>query len=114
MIIISMTMLVNMPVFLTNISGILNNPSLMFTIGAFVTIFGILLVVSHNIWQWNWRLIITLIAWVILLKGVSIFLFPQFMDRISMRFIQDIHFAYAIAAFEMIMGLLLIYFGFRR
>lgn len=42
---------------MTNIK--INNPSLMFVIGFFILILGILMVIAHNIWEWNWKVLIT-------------------------------------------------------
>lgn len=51
---------------------------------AFITIYaiidliiGLIIIISHNIWISNWPLIITLLGWLIFLKGIFLFLFPQ-------------------------------------
>lgn len=112
--IISIAMLVNMHQFTNNISGLLNNAPLMLIVGSFTLILGVLLVVSHNIWQWNWRIIITIIAWIVLLKGASIVLYPHALDKLTILFIQNMIFAYTIASIDFILGIILIYFGFKR
>lgn len=113
-IIISAMMLMNMNRFTSMIYILITNAPLMLIIGSFTLILGILLVVSHNIWQWSWRIIVTLVAWIVLLKGISIILFPEFIDKITILFVQNTTFAYCIAGLDFILGAVLIYFGFKR
>jgi hypothetical protein len=40
-------------------------------------IVGLLNILSHNIWEPNWKLIITLIGWMSLFIGLSLFVFPK-------------------------------------
>ncbi len=40
-------------------------------------IVGLLNILFHNIWEPNWKIIITLIGWVALLKGLFLFIFPK-------------------------------------
>lgn len=112
--IISISMLLHMDQFITHVNNLMGNASLMFVTGFFTLILGILLVVSHNIWEGSWRLIITIIGWVTLLKGVTIFLYPQFIDNITISFTQNTHIAYASAIIELLLSLLLLYFGFKH
>ncbi|MGB0897185.1 MAG: hypothetical protein ACPGU9_06830 [Flavobacteriaceae bacterium] len=48
---------------------------------------GLTSVLLHNIWELNWKLIITVIGWSTLLKGMYIFVFPKsilkFVNRIN-------------------------------
>ena len=81
LIIVSAAILTNMQQFITQVNNLVNNAPLMFMTGFCTTIIGLLMVVSHNIWQLSWRFIITFIAWVTLIKGVSIVLYPQYIDK---------------------------------
>ena len=40
-------------------------------------IIGLLSILSHNIWENDWRILITLIGWSALLIGLSLFIFPK-------------------------------------
>lgn len=42
-----------------------------------VIIVGLLNILFHNIWELNWKLIITLIGWIALLEGLFLFIFPK-------------------------------------
>lgn len=113
-IIVSIAMFLNMQQFIIYVNSLINNASLMFVTGFFTLILGLLMVVSHNIWRWDWRVLITLIAWIALLKGISIIFYPYFIDHATILFIHNLHIAYASAGVDLVLGLLLSYFGFKR
>jgi len=49
-------------------------------IGAFLSlIIGILVVVGHTMFVWDWRLLITLIGYLALFKGILLLFFPEHM-----------------------------------
>jgi hypothetical protein len=114
LIIISIAMLTNMDQFIHYVSNLINDVPLMFVTGFFTLILGILMVVGHNIWQWNWRILITIIAWLTLLKGASIIFYPQFIDKTTILFLKNINIAYVAAGFDFVLGILLSYFGFKK
>lgn len=114
LIIVCIAMFINMPAFIDRVNSLINNTALMFVVGFITLILGLLMVVSHNIWQLNWRVVITIISWLVLLKSISIIFYPQFIDQLSLSFVQNINVAYIGAAIDLILGLLLCYFGFKR
>jgi uncharacterized protein YacL len=114
LIIVSNAMNVNMPQFITNVNNLINNAGLMLVSGFFTLIIGLLMVMSHNVWQWNWRVIITIFGWLALLKGASLVIYPQFLDQLSLLFISNTNAAFIGAGIDLILGLVLSYFGFKR
>lgn len=48
------------------------------TISFLAIILGLINVIIHNVWVADWRIIITLFGWLALIKGISLFAFPQF------------------------------------
>ena len=55
-------------------------------------IIGLLNILSHNVWEPDWRLIITLIGWVSLIIGLSLFIFPartsKILENFNVKFVQ--------------------------
>lgn len=55
-------------------------------------IIGLLNILFHNIWENNWTVIITLIGWLSLLLGLSLFIFPQptvnWLNFVNVKFVQ--------------------------
>ena len=63
LILVSLVMLSNIERFMHLVDGMIHNPSLMFAFSFVILILGLLMVLSHNVWQWNWRVLVTLICW---------------------------------------------------
>ncbi|CDZ76606.1 hypothetical protein BN59_00880 [Legionella massiliensis] len=114
LILISLAMLINMTQFAAYIQILISNAPLMLVTGCFTLILGLLIVVSHNIWKWNWQVVVTIIGWLILLKGISIIFYPAVIDKLTILFVQNTKFAYLSAGIDLILGVLLSYFGFKR
>jgi len=53
------------------INSFINNEALGFVIGIFTLLIGLLIVLSHNVWEAGLAWIVTLIGWLTLLKGVA-------------------------------------------
>lgn len=58
-------------------------------------IIGLLNILTHNIWKGDWRVIITIIGWIALFKGLALFIFPKraikWFDYINIKFVQLIY-----------------------
>ena len=63
----------------------LENLALTWICGVITLILGLLVVVEHNIWSRDWRIIITLIGWVTLAKGLFLLVFPLKMFQVGSR-----------------------------
>lgn len=53
------------------------SPALLYFSGIFALIFGILVISFHNIWTAHWTVIITIIGWAGLVKGIWLIVFPE-------------------------------------
>jgi len=84
------------------------SPGLTFVTGFITLIIGMLLIAYHNIWVKNWTVLITIIGWVSLLKGVVLIAFPQFISFFKNWYKNT----RAWGIFMIAMGLLFGYFGF--
>jgi len=114
LIIIGIGMFLDMHRFLIGFDDIIKDQPLLFVTGFFTLIMGILMVVSHNIWQWNWRVIITIMAWSTLLKGILLVFYPQLTESYTLFFVNNIGISYLTAVFAFITGIILCYFGFKK
>jgi len=79
----------------------------------FTLILGILLVLFHNVWVANWQVVITLLAWVTLLKGIIRLLLPTLVLKWMKAFDNNTYY-YSVVVFSIALGLYLIYMGFAR
>ena len=73
-------------------------------------IIGLLLVISHNVWETNWRVIITIAGWLALIKGILLMVMPEkFMNWSAKAFKTVVPVGCIIM---IIVGAYLIYIGF--
>ncbi len=72
---------------------------------------GIAIVLSHNIWVYDWRVVITILGWLSLVKGVLILLWPDLTKKLVNKFkeMEWISIALVVIVF---LGLVLVYAGF--
>ena len=64
---------------------------------AFIAIvMGLLSVLFHNVWEPNWKFVITLLGWIALFTGLGLFIFPTHTSKriaiINIKLIQVIYF----------------------
>ena len=70
---------------------------------------GFVLVSIHNVWVQDWTVLITILGWLALVKGVLLIVLPGPFLNFSRAFVKNLRFVTACA---LIFGLVLGYFGF--
>jgi hypothetical protein len=53
------------------------SPALVHVTSVFIFVLGLLMVLTHNVWEGGVETFVTVIAWLTLLKGVAYFAFPS-------------------------------------
>jgi hypothetical protein len=49
-----------------------------FTLALLMFVFGMMMVMTHNVWVYDWPVAVTLFSWIILLKGLGRLFFPEY------------------------------------
>lgn len=111
LLLMSAAMLINKSYYQETLITMLQNSGVMFLIAVISLLCGVLLVVFHNIWVPDWRVVITLLAWLGLLKGVVRLFFPNTILKWS-HCIQNHGVYYSSLGICAVVGLYLIYKGF--
>lgn len=111
-VIISLFILIRRRKMETLILSIATQPSLIFFIGIITVILGLLMVVSHNIWVWEWPVIITIISWLVLFGGIFRILMPELGVKIAQWWFRNQHYLIAIAVIYLLIGVYLLYKAF--
>lgn len=111
LVIMAIVLWVNMQKISTILKSSENSPFLLIS-GLLALIFGILLVVSHNVWVADWRVIITIIGWLALIKGLLRLLFPDYAYKIIRGFADNIQVYYITDIIILIVGIYLCYVGY--
>jgi len=81
MIIIGAGILFNTKYYQGMIEGFTENPVLLYLGAIMALFFGLLIVLFHNVWVWNWPLIITIFGWGGLVKGIWLIFFPKSVNK---------------------------------
>lgn len=91
------------------VTDILGQRALMFFIAILTVILGLLLVLSHNIWILGWPVIITVIAWMVLLGGIFRLINPESLTRIAQWWLRNPAYLIIAAVVYLLIGLYLLY-----
>lgn len=114
LLVVSVCMLINMPYFFVRVQLLMHDPNAMFITGFMTLILGILMVLSHNIWLWNWRVLVTIVSWLTFLKGVSVLACPTYLIDLSASVTAGSGAAYCAAIFDLLLALVFCYYGFKK
>ena len=115
----SLALLINQKFFKKAIEDAVKNAAILMIMGIITLILGLILVISHNVWVRNWRIIITIISWLILIKGILMFIFPnmcanflkKWQVKYKMHFLDSIKWVYWVC---LVVGIYLIYLIYFR
>ena len=112
LLIIGLSMLFNHKVFFRTFQQWAEQPGSI-TLTAFISIIlGILMVLVHNVWVADWRIVITLLAWLTLIKGIIRLNFPHAVPRTMMYFEQNRVAYFSLGIFCLLLAIFLLIFSF--
>ena len=91
--------------------GILKNDQLLTFSGLAALVIGVVLVLAHNVWVQSWEVIITILAWVSVVKGVLLMLVPEELGGMFTGWFKGKGFLVFGGLFYLVIGVVLCYFG---
>ncbi len=109
--ILSVLMLVRRESFIARVNTLLESPATLFFSAIVTLIIGILLVVSHNIWTMGWAVLITILCWWVLIKGILRLYFPE-IDRKWTTAFTKTNVYYSSAIIMLVLGIFFLYLSF--
>lgn len=86
LLLVSLSLLVYQQKFKKIITEFAGDQPLISITGALGVIFGLLIVLTHNLWVMSWPVVITLFGWVTLIHGVGRLFFPDHCVKIAKAF----------------------------
>src|ERR1700687_1938444 len=86
--------------------------ALLFLGGLLVMPVGLAIVLTHNIWTTDWRVLITLFGWLTTIGGALTPLAPMFVVQIGRAMLKRSHFTSISGAIPVVLGLLFCFFGY--
>lgn len=75
-------------------------------------IVGILIVVAHPIFIWNWRLLITVMGYLTLIKGIMLLFFPEYTIKFKRSMMSNRSLYFILIVIFLLIGLVFAYRGF--
>jgi hypothetical protein len=109
--VVGLSMLVNTQGFLAIATEMIADAGLLYFAAAIGLIAGIALVLAHNIWTADWRVIVTLLAWISIVDSTSWLLAPRAVARFWAPVINP-SFVLVGGAIVLILGAALCWFGY--
>lgn len=91
---------------------LVDKPALLIYGGLLATALGYLIIHYHNIWDGSWRVVITVIGWIALVKGVLLLVLPDLYQGFKTNLLHENHVLKVFIPITLIAGLFFGYFGF--
>ena len=91
---------------------IVEDEKMLLLIGMISTILGIVSIVTYNIFDKSWQILITLLGWIILIKGVVLLFAPKIIVNVYRRFGEDNILIPIKLLLTIVIGCFLLFMGF--
>ena len=111
---IGIALLINRAGFRALANDFMASPALMFLAGVITLPAGLAIVLTHNVWTADWRVLITLLGWLALLSGIVRIVWPGATAAKGRRMLTNPMTLLAGAAIYIAAGAVLCFFGYIR
>ena len=88
--------------------------ALIFITGALALVAGLAVVNAHNLWVPDWRVIVTILGWLLIVRGISNLVFPATVQTLGDRMIASHAGVLAGAAVTIVIGVILSIMGYEH
>jgi len=112
MLVIGLAVFANQRAFRDMAEEFLASPALLFLSGLLVMPMGLAIVLTHNIWAADWRVLITLFGWLNAVGGVVRLIAPAWVMQTGRAMLRRPAFVPVAAAIWVVLGSLFCLFGF--
>jgi hypothetical protein len=68
---------------------VLGSPALICLGGILILVAGVAIVNAHNVWEGDWRVIITILGWLAIIRGVVSLIFPTKVQELGTRMMES-------------------------
>jgi len=105
-------LLVNPRAFRTMATEVVGSPTLVYLFGLLDFAAGLAILLVHNVWTVNWRVLITLIGWLLLIRGAARILITDTLMGYARTLIRNKQLYPVSGGVLVVLGLVLCYFGY--
>jgi hypothetical protein len=110
---IGIGMLVNAPVYRILGAQFLQSAALIYLTGILALPVGIAILLAHNVWAADWRVIITVLGWLAIIGGAVRIIVPQFVQHIGGAVLHLAALPFIGGVIVLVLGGVLSFFGYR-
>ena len=96
--------------FMSAMTDLANSKGLSWTVGLVTFVAGVITVSLYNVWSSNWEVVITIVGWLMIIKGLFITLFPNISLPFYRKFASNSALTIC-AVIAVIVGVILFYLG---
>jgi hypothetical protein len=114
MLVVGLAVFANQRAFRDMAEEFLASPALLFLSGLLIMPMGLAIVLTHNIWTADWRVLITLFGWLNAIGGAVRLLAPAWVMRTGLVMLRRPYFVPVAAVIWVVLGSLFCLFGFLR
>src|SRR5262245_61418683 len=114
LLIIGISVLLNRDAFKTMAGEFIASRALIYVAGVLAFMPALALVLVHNIWVADWRVLITRIGWFALVTGAFRLLFPQEVMRLGRRVVAAPNTFFIASVIMIVLGAILSFYGYAR
>ena len=111
--VIGLALLINGAAFRTLAGEFLDSPALMFLSGVITLPAGLAIVLTHNVWAADWRILITILGWLAVVGGLIRLLAPQRAVAVGRTMLANPSTLHISTGVYLLIGALLCFFGYR-
>lgn len=90
----------------------LSNISLIYLAGMLTLVAGLAIINTHNVWEANWRVIVTILGWLAVIGGVIRLLFPEKVQALGVGMLSHPHAMIISGAIILVVGAILCWTGY--
>jgi hypothetical protein len=112
--VVGAAVLINEKSFRALAKELLGSHALIYLFGIIDLLLGLVLVTVHNVWVADWRVIITLIGWISIVRGVVRILFAPYIMKNGLKLIRKPWLFTGVAIVALILGAVLSYYGYAQ
>jgi uncharacterized protein YjeT (DUF2065 family) len=112
LIVIGLGLLVKQTDFREMATDFLASRAMIFLSGLLTLVAGLAIVLAHNIWEFNWPVIITILGWLSVGGGVFRILFPDSVQSMGKSMLSKPTMMTVSGAIQILLGLWLCYIGY--
>ncbi len=76
LVLIGLICIVKRKMMMHSMGDVITNKSLLYVVAIIELIAGISLVISHNVWVWNYAVIVTIVGWLMLVESLAYLALP--------------------------------------